>query len=262
MIHTGLVLDIDGTLLRDGSETLHTQDVAAIQALLSRHVPVIIATGRTRLSALPLLAQLRVTEPVIASLGTLTFCPLSGDVEETVPLVRRDLESLCRWGCDHHLTPHVITQHGTLLPGASQQQLEMYAPFLRATDVQIAESAALMVVFSSEDRATRQALLDMAYEQELECLIYRRRHLLICIHASTDKGLALQRLAQRRHWDLSTFVALGDDSTDVPVFEAVGMGIAIGTKSAELASVAQETLSLAPLTSLADRLQSLFAHIW
>ncbi|MDQ7794346.1 MAG: HAD hydrolase family protein [bacterium] len=51
MRYEGLVLDIDDTLLRMGSEAVRPDELKAIQRLIAQGVVLVLATGRTRFMA-------------------------------------------------------------------------------------------------------------------------------------------------------------------------------------------------------------------
>lgn len=54
--------------------------------------------------------------------------------------------------------------------------------------------------------------------------------------------MALERLAARRGWDLRQFVAVGNDLLDLPLFQVVGYGIAVGRKQPELVAEADAVI--------------------
>ena len=91
MRHEGLVLDIDDTLLRRGSEAVHPDELKAIQCLMAQGVVVVLATGRTRFRAQPLLEQLGAVEPAIVSYGSVVMVPGSNVPDEIMLLPEREV---------------------------------------------------------------------------------------------------------------------------------------------------------------------------
>ena len=79
-----IVSDLDGTLLL-GDGRIHPQNAAAIRQAIAQGVPVMLATGKTRDSAVDLIEMLGLTTPGVFSQG-LTICEADGKMMRLVVL--------------------------------------------------------------------------------------------------------------------------------------------------------------------------------
>lgn len=248
----GLVLDLDGTLVRSEDDLPHPADVEAVRELVRGGVPVVIATGRTVQTSRSILTLLGVVEPVIALLGAHTFDPLSGQDEATIALGQRRARSIWRWALREGLVPHLVTPTECLVPrpatpaeglaplSPGPSPLPHLGPF-RMVEGEPGPAdlkSNLAMIIPQESGRTAEAFVAFATERNLDLTVVGHRRSFMCVHNRADKGQALRRLARRRAWDLGRFVAMGNDITDLPVFEVVGTGAAVGSGDPELTSAA------------------------
>lgn len=246
MHYAGLVIDIDGTLLRQrDTEIIEELDLRAIQMLVRRQVPVVVVTGRTCFRARPLLEHLGVRDPAIVLLGAQTFDLSANANDELLPIDEEEVERLVAWGKNHGCPAHIVTPRGTLLMHAREpaERLANLWPFLPLTEMQDASAAPLQVALPIRDPSLRATFLQFVEQEEVSLLLCMQRDRITGLNPQTDKGLALRRLAARRQWDLRTFIAMGNDLTDAPVFAEVGLGIAVGQRHPELVACAHRVLA-------------------
>lgn len=229
----GLVLDVDGTLLRGGSEDIDPRDAQAIRALIAT-TPVIVASGRTRFRLQRVLTRLAISEPVIALMGAHIFSPVTGHDEELFFVPPRDAERLIQWARNSEAPALLVTTSGTVALGrALPEMLPYFQPILTDNTQEVIPSQVLQIVFPNLQGEQELQLFEWAESQELNCLLSLGRDSIACTHLQADKGLALQRLAGRYQWDLASFVAIGNGLGDLTMFEAVGTSIAVGTRCPE-----------------------------
>jgi Cof subfamily protein (haloacid dehalogenase superfamily) len=74
--YDALVLDLDGTLV-DSEDRIHSDTQSAIADALAAGVVVMVATGRSEPSTIPILNRLKLTAPAIVYNGGALFCPVS-----------------------------------------------------------------------------------------------------------------------------------------------------------------------------------------
>ena len=90
---TLFISDLDGTLLTSRG-SISPESVRILRSLLNRGLAFTAATGRTPLSALPLLSELPVRLPLILLNGALTMTP-DGKVTNAVPFSPQEQDLLC-----------------------------------------------------------------------------------------------------------------------------------------------------------------------
>lgn len=242
MYYSGLVLDIDGTLLREGAAEISGEDVKAVRNLIRRGIPVVIATGRTRFNTKAIIEELNINQPTINLYGAQIFSSQAGEVYNKIfPMKSQCIEILKDWALKRDICTHLVTDAGTILLG--DERLENLAPFLIDNDKMANYSVGILqVAFPTADKSIYFSLMKLMQKENLDCIIYLRSNDIVCLSAKTNKGTAIKLLASQSKWELENFIAIGDDLTDVPVFKEVGVGIGIGDKSADIANYVEEIL--------------------
>lgn len=230
MIHEGLILTLDGAVLRGQVQKPTIADLTAIRELMRLQVPIIIVSGRTRFAAQDTIKRLGIKEPAILNFGGLTWSPLAERVDETVPLLPQALQVLEKWAAELNVSPYFTITEGTFAQnsGGELAGFEPYLPVPEGTSI-IGRTDVIQAVLPVSDLEQQQALLNRTAEELPDCRAYLRDGMVIFISSATNKGLAVRRLAARRGWNLRKFVAVGGDLTDLPLFAEVGLGVAIGT---------------------------------
>lgn len=100
-----VVTDLDGTLW--GSSTVvHDRALLAVRALQERGLPVLVATGRTKRSALALLERNELALPIVALDGAVCQ-DVDGSIFHRVAFSRDDARGVLRALRDHDLDPIV-----------------------------------------------------------------------------------------------------------------------------------------------------------
>lgn len=226
MEYSGIVLDIDGTLLRGGAKALSNEDTKAIHNVVNKGIPVIIATGRTRFNSEEIVRNLHIKEPIISLYGAQVLQYKSGNVfEKTFPISSWSVEVLYEWAQKRNITTHFITSQGTVTYG--NERLENLTPYLN-TDFCYNNHKILQIVFSNDNKLIYFSLMKLMQKEKIDCISYFRGKDIVCLSKETNKGIALKFLALQENWDLNSFIGIGDDLTDVPVFKEVGLSIGIG----------------------------------
>lgn len=249
MSYSGLILDIDGTLLRGDMKELSAYDIKAIHDIIYQGITVIIATGRSRFNTERIIKQLNVNQPTISLYGAHIFDTQSNKVfEMTYPMSRRSVEILNDWAEKRNICTHFVTCEGTITFG--NDKLGNLAPFLSnifddSEKQHCCFNNILQVVLPITDRLLYFSIMKLIHKENLDCRIYIRSKDIVCLSKKTSKGIALKYLASQNDWDLKKFIGIGDDLADLPIFEAVGVGIGIdnGNDRSEIANYVKEILT-------------------
>lgn len=192
-----LAVDIDGTLT-DGNRVLCP---AAVEAVRSLKVPVILVTGNTHCF----------TRAVSVLLGTpRIFIAENGGV---VSHSESDMEILA----DPAACQKAYQELSKVFP------LEVYNSHrYRFTDIALkrnfdVEAASRYV----EERGLNVDIIDTTFAVHIK-------------DKKVNKGTGLQRIAERMNLSLKEFAAIGDSGSDMPMFEIVGFRASVGNSTPEL----------------------------
>ena len=244
-----VITDLDGTLLNSRGEVSPANEQALRQAL-AQGIPVTIATGKTRYSALKIIKNLGLPLPGVFIQG-LVICAADGTVleqqhldmdivEQVVPFVQEygvDIFAYCH---ERLLTPqdstlrHVLHHRydeplADILPNVSdwaeagvckllvQQDLPAFSVPLRQQLAELVDG---------------HATLTQALTNSLEIL-----------PRQASKGAGVARLLQYLEIDPRRVLAMGDADNDVEMLQLVGIGVAMGNAVPRLKEVANYVVS-------------------
>jgi Cof subfamily protein (haloacid dehalogenase superfamily) len=267
MSFSGLVLDLDRTLLYDEEKTLATKSRQALKGLIAKNIPVVIATGRSWFRTEPVVESLRLIDPVITLLGSQICHPASKKQLYLRYLRAQDVRQLITWSRMHSMIPYLVTIEGTIPtnPDADLifQEHEPALPYVETLPVEHALQLLLLPLEVAgslqKDFLRLQGMLLQTTEQlELECQFIVGHRYITCVNGSTDKGAALRFLSQQLNWDLSRFIAVGDSFLDLSLFDEVGYPVVVGNRHPELVALARKVLPADSPEALGQLIQECF----
>jgi len=272
--YDALLLDLDGTLL-DGQDQIHPENLSALAAARERGVHVMVVTGRSLVSARPVLEQLDLDTTVVLFNGAAVYCPREERLIEERVLSERALRRLA----SHAAT----TEDLTILMTAERKVVrsDVGERDRRALEglagVEFVEPGAphpehvIRMTFLSE-RHTDSALLAAEIEQAADVPLYlthfplsvlprhRESHYqAVDVHAPClGKAEALRVLLERHGIRRERVVAVGDATNDVPMLRGAGLGVAMGSGMAELQEVADRVIGHHDSAAISELVGELF----
>jgi Cof subfamily protein (haloacid dehalogenase superfamily) len=234
-----LVIDLDGTTISKGA-FLHPRTQAAVRAAAARH-PVIVATGRMYVSALPWVRQLQVTEPLVCYEGAVVRTLLtSGDGLGDV-LLERPLRSapavralhVARLN-DWHF--HVYEDE-VLLAERERPELHMYTavagvdyrivPDLEPVLARGTPKAVCVIEDAGEVHRCMEAM--RAELSGTARVTQSREQYVEIVDPDANKASACELVCRRLGVTLADAVAIGDAPNDVELLDAAGFAIVVAS---------------------------------
>ena len=236
--HTIAAIDLDDTLLRsDGTISSVTLDVLARWQIEKRQI--VIATGRPPRSIGHVLPPALQTIPWVCYNGAEIH--LQNEVIYTNHIPAKDTQWLLTQIFEEMPTALVgVEVDGTLF---LNRRAERTTPYEVADLMALDKPAAKVLIFSETKAALPQLTCAMpATAQPLYSARYP--HFIQILATDCNKASALAHWAQAMKHTLAEIVAFGDDTNDVEMVAACGMGVAVANAVAEVKAVAdQVTLS-------------------
>jgi len=258
-----IAVDLDGTLLgTDKRVSLRTQAALAAVAAAGHHV--VAVTGRSRASAVALLAGTPAIETIVGSNGAYAHRVATGLVDASWPIRAAEAEA---W----------IDSIRTHLPGASvgweSEGGIVYEPGFLAlagdpATIDFGESGteplagALYKLFVRTPSVTARAL---------QCLVAdllagaaevssSGAPFVEVTAAGVDKGAGLQRIARALGVPMTRTIAFGDNLNDVPMFRVAGVAVAMGNAVPEVRELADRIAPPNSADGVAAMLEEMLAH--
>ena len=272
--YDALVIDLDGTLLDDQSR-LPERSRKALQAAAASGVRVLVATGRSSISAHPILVELGLAEPAIVFNGAALYCPrtrrmleertLSGrSLERTLAFAREQEHALVLMAAERKLATHPRDE-----AEASAMGLMTALEYCSHEELQL--DWTIRVTLFSRRHADSHALaadFEAAVDQPLYLTHFPLRAL--ATHRASPlqvldvqppcrgKGEALRVLEELYGIPAERVVAVGDATNDIPMFEAAGLSVAMGNSMSEARAVAQRVIGTNESGAIAELVEELF----
>ncbi|MEM6674118.1 MAG: HAD family hydrolase, partial [Planctomycetota bacterium] len=272
--YDALLLDLDGTLLTP-DETIHPRTHAAILEAARQGVEVMVVTGRSKMSALPVLDELELESPSVLFNGCAVWCGDQQRMLEERTLANRTLARLHDWAAEQEAQVIVMTADEKLaLAPRNDEERRNFDGFI---GVQFVDRPALV-----RDYTIRLSFLvkcgargSRAVSDEIEeaagapiylthfplSILPRHRtnpYSAIDVHAPCrGKAEALRFLADTKGIPPSRVIAVGDADNDVPMLRAAGLGVAMGNALPEVQREADRVVDHHGTGAIADLVEDL-----
>jgi Cof subfamily protein (haloacid dehalogenase superfamily) len=255
-----IAIDVDGTLLPTGSQTISERNARALLAAQQEGITVAIATGRRPAYTVPLLTGLglRADTPLIASNGAV-LSTLGGGVINRCHMPSRVARGLCgvlrpfgtvvftfdRPGRGELVLEDFDRAHGRIAMWVetNRNAIEIVKPLELALvdgDDPI-QGMAAGTIFEMKDAEKALKASEWAAECEAVRTEYPARDISILdlLPPGVSKGSALERLAARLGVDRRETMAIGDNWNDVGMLEWAGQGMVMANATQELHALAE-----------------------
>jgi HAD superfamily hydrolase (TIGR01484 family) len=214
-MYDGIVLDVDDTLLVDGK--LHTEDVQYIQKLEKMGIKVVIATGRTLQSVLPIIEKLELKTPFILLQGSLIYYNQNRVLE--TPLNDGIIRDIMEWCTNNDVVASAITKEHS-----------QFFSLKQSTNQKKIFSDILQINVDFQNQQIKKKIFEKEFEPREDIIIRVHPDSLVCMSIDTDKGVGIRRIACENGWDLSRFISIGNYPSDSMLFDETGFNIVIERK--------------------------------
>ena len=272
--YDALLVDLDGTLLDDQGQ-IRPRNFAALKALESAGVHVMIATGRSSVASLPVVSALELRTPMLVFNGAGIYCPQAGRLIEERILSNRVLQRALEYAYERGylvVAQQAQAKFATTPRDADEEQALAFFHGLQVVDAaNMPREYVIRLIFytasfaDSADlrRDVRAALVDPLFLTDfpLNLLVSHRASPLqvVDIHPpSRGKAEGLRFLEETYGVPAQRVIAIGDASNDIQMLRAAGLGVAMqGSRQATL-EVADRVIGDNNSDAIADLLVELF----
>lgn len=230
---THLAVDLDGTLL-DSSGRLPPEHIAAIRRAQAAGIQVLLATGKTRQSALAIIAELQLETPGVFTQGMVIYDG-RGQVLRQISFDPDLAAEILRF-LEHRELPYIAyCAQGLLAPWPGDyidvNFMKYGEPEPRITGQLSPNSGVVHINKLLVGDGTRMSAL----RQELAGRFGRQARILQAIPEFVEilppgasKGAGLHWLLERLGIPAANLAAIGDGENDIEMLRMAGIGVAMG----------------------------------
>lgn len=273
--YDAIVLDLDGTLLDDSSR-IRPRNLEALRAAQADGVRVLVATGRSSLSAHDVLVELGLELPAIVFNGAGLYCPRKKRLLEERVLSNRSVDRVLAYARERDLLTVLMRGEDKLAtePHDEEERTALaWMSGLKLVERDALEGAEYVIrvsLFSRDHgdsarfaREVESAVDGPCYMTDfpLNVLPHHRASRLVVIDLHPPclgKGEALRYLAEEHGVAPDRVVAVGDATNDVPMFEAAGLSVCMQTGMEEARRAARRVIGSNETDAIAELVEELF----
>lgn len=246
-----IAVDLDGTLLNSRHE-LTPRTEAALKAAMARGVQVVLATGKTRASALSVIARLGLTTPGIFSQGLTVYngdgtlrhqTALDPAVARRVITFAEDRGFTVIAYAGERLLVRARTPQTAILTDYGEPEPQAVGPLQNILD---SVPVNKLVMTASGDVRRVRALrwqLGMQLDGAARLMQANVVQMLELLPPGASKGAALRALLRDLRVDPQRVLAIGDGENDVEMVQLAGVGVAVGNADAHLKAAADHVVA-------------------
>ncbi|RLA16426.1 MAG: hypothetical protein DRQ56_10585 [Gammaproteobacteria bacterium] len=269
-----VLIDLDGTLLNEDSR-VSTRNHEVLHALEAQGVVCMLATGRSLVSAKPVMESLELEAPVLVFNGAAIYCPVKKRLLEEQVLADRTRDRALQYAHDEDLMAVVVRADRklSLKPRTPQEEYGLRHLFElehgERDDLNL-EYAIRVTLFS--DRHEDSGVFCSEVEKALSAPVYMTHFPLAHLPAHRESTLqivdvqppclgkaeAFRFLRQRYEIEPERVIAFGDATNDIPMFEVAGRSVAMGDGMPEALEVADVVIGDNDSDALAEYLEEVF----
>ncbi|MBL8862244.1 MAG: HAD family phosphatase [Planctomycetes bacterium] len=273
--YRAILLDLDGTLL-DEAGRVHPENARALRDLEARGGRVMIATGRSTASTIPIVDEIGLQTPAVTFNGAGLWCPVQRRMLEERVLSARTVARALEFAEREDLLTVVMTNDAKYaspprdeLERSSLQGLVGLA--VRSRDELSRVEFVVRVTLFSRGHATSAVLHDEAQAWlrhpvylthfPLSALPTHRANPLSVLDVHPPcrgKGEGVRALGEAYGIAAAETVAVGDATNDLPMFAAAGLSVAMATGMPEAIAAAHRLLPHNEGTAIAELVAELF----
>lgn len=257
--YDAILLDLDGTLVGP-DERISDRNRAALHAAAAAGKIVMVATGRSKISALSTLDELGLPGPVALFNGSAIWCTEEDRMLRELVLPVDVGERLHAWGAARDAQVMIMTAEEKLaVPPRNAAEERNFQGFigmqyvdrellLRPDTIRLsflvdcAEDAAVSIARELESVAASPVYVSHFPLR----LLPRHEHnsyVAIDVHAPCEgKAEALRFLAETRGIPAERVIAVGDADNDLTMLRAAGLGVAMANAQPDVHAAADRTI--------------------
>lgn len=261
-----VVVDLDGTLLNDQHQ-MSERNATALEAIIEKEIPVILATGKTRASAESIIERLNLKSPGIFVQGLVVHNG-DGSVRHQQTLDAGVVRRIITFAEDRGYAVNVYSGTRILIrPDFDPEMVTVYGepepevskPFVNLLG-EISVNKLALYGTERKIRALRWQL-EAQFDGEVTLTRAHVSGMIEVIPVGANKGKTMLALAKEMQIKPAQILAIGDGENDTDMVKLAGIGVAMANAHENVKAVAQHTTASNNEDGVALALEKYFPDI-
>jgi Cof subfamily protein (haloacid dehalogenase superfamily) len=232
-----VAIDIDGTLLHDDF-TLSARNKQMLKRVKERQIPIVLASGRSPVSCLPLSADLGISDPLIAHNGAVIYDPQAQRTVLEFGFPASDLQDMIQYCRQHQIQYDVNTAFDLYVDWMNPEFMGLYEKFYIepkwVDDCLTLDEQVVKFTLTGSPEQMDRALLELSPSQKNRRIIRSGETFIDIIHSQATKGYALQKLLSILEIPATDVLAFGNYYNDIEMLTLSGLGVAMQNSPQEV----------------------------
>lgn len=241
-----VALDVDGTLINDDHE-ITPDTMRSVRRLAEQGTEIVLCTGRSPSSTLPLLELIGIDGTIITHNGAATVESRTRRVLHQFSFALDRIAPYIEYCRRHHIHFDVNTAFDLYVEDASvltEEALEMYGRFYIEPQTlpsaeQLGETIVKFTAFAEKDELDRVEKEWAQWDSGLH-MIRSGDFFIDVMHGEASKGNSLREWARIRGIERSEVLAIGNYYNDITMLQFAGVGIAMDNSPLEVKEAADD----------------------
>jgi len=272
--YDAILLDLDGTLL-DRQSRIRPANLAALHDVAAQGVRVMVATGRSKVSTLPVLEELELDSLAVIFNGAAVFCPSEARLLEERLLSNRTVNAALDYAHARDLMTVVMqADHKFVREPKNDMEaaaLEGLHGVQLVPQAELPRELAIRITFLTNHLPTSLALADevQTFVKQPIYLTHfplnalpmhvTSKMLAVDVHPPCrGKAEALRVLDEHYGIAPDRVIAIGDATNDIPMVRQAGLGVAMANSMSELKPHADRIIGDQDTDAIAEFLHDVF----
>lgn len=240
-----LFCDVDGTLLNSKRE-LTKETVSAVNLLVKKGVKFVISTGRPLCGVSKISQELGLKEAsYVLYNGAMVFA--DGKEIFSACLTKNTATKIVKEGYERSSTM-ILWKNNLLYADKPSDKVDFYKSISKIEPVyvedliKVCDDKVTKILWYDDKESTPKYLAEMKNLLKDDCSVFTsRKDFLEFVNVNCSKKTAMKIIADYYGISLKNAVAVGDENNDLPMFEEVGLSVAMGNALQSVKSKCDKT---------------------
>jgi len=245
-----IILDLDGTLLSPQLNILDETKKVLLQ-LKDKGIKIIIATGRTPQTSIPMTRSLKIKEPMVLANGALIFDPQKNNIIDSIPISSKTIDYFLSLSKEIKVSLNIYTPECIYI---EEDKIDSYIVdsaddrknLINQELFDSKKDVAVKCEFFGKNQGLNKDLLDLVLKKQkdiIEELYITSAHVnyLEILNKKANKYFGIKKVLNLLNIKDEEIIVFGDSHNDIEMLSKFPHTVAMGNANSEIKKSAKYT---------------------